>query len=396
MKQIFIMCAIFLSTLAMAQDWTNMNSGTTENLTKVYFVNDNVGFIIGENGTLLRTADGGSSWTNMNTGVSHNLTTISFLNENVGFINGLKTTDGGNNWTVQTETKNFDVLIAFANNNLIGGNPTNGYQGEIHKSTDGGLTWSLVVDPITNGIYINSHVVNNNVAYLTTWYNGHLVKTEDAGATWTEITSIIPHVGYIYGVSFPTTNIGIVTSGSQGKIVKTLDSGTTWNSIFPTSGNSFFKPKDIFASSVNDYIVVGENSQTTNNQKIYTTSDGGVNWVLTNAATSDLNDVHCTGANCYAVGKNGTIVTKTNTVLSVTDDVLNKEIKLFPNPTSGILYLNSNENYEITIFDLKGQTVLTTRTVEGKLDVSGLKDGLYLLRAKKNNQIVVSQKILID
>ncbi len=394
MKNLLFIPFIFLALLSRSQDWTTVTSGTTETLSKIHFINDSTGFILGDNGTLLKTSDGGNSWNTINTGVTHNLTTISFLNENEGYINGLRTIDGGNSWNVQLETSGFDVLIAFASNNLIGGNPTNLYQGEIHKSTDGGTTWSFVVDPITNGIYTDYYRVNDQTAYLATWYNGHLIKTEDAGSTWIENTTILSESGYIYGVSFPSDDIGIVASSSNGRIIKTTDGGVSWVSIFPSTGSDVFAAYGVFATSINDYVVVGRNTEATGNQKIYTTSDGGTSWTMSNSSTSNLNDVYCTSKNCYAVGENGTIVTRSNNVVNSTTDLENEQIKVFPNPTDDLLYIDSKEALDLTIFDLKGQLVLSSKTNQGNLDVSFLERGLYVLKISKNNQTVLTQEFL--
>ena len=40
-----------------AQSWNVFDIGTNENLKKVYFTNDATGFIIGDNGLLLKTVD---------------------------------------------------------------------------------------------------------------------------------------------------------------------------------------------------------------------------------------------------------------------------------------------------------------------------------------------------
>ena len=41
-----------------AQSWNLFDIGTNENLNKIYFTNDTIGFISGDNGLLLKTLDG--------------------------------------------------------------------------------------------------------------------------------------------------------------------------------------------------------------------------------------------------------------------------------------------------------------------------------------------------
>ncbi|HSF88700.1 MAG TPA: T9SS type A sorting domain-containing protein, partial [Saprospiraceae bacterium] len=56
-------------------------------------------------------------------------------------------------------------------------------------------------------------------------------------------------------------------------------------------------------------------------------------------------------------------------------------LNVFPSPTSGILYVSSRENHllKADIFDLTGKLLLSENTV-GKIDLSFLADGLYLLK----------------
>src|SRR6188768_1418886 len=82
----------------------------------LFFVNDQIGFIVGYNGNIYKTTNAGKSWEKKNSGTSLHLFSVFFLNENVGFAAGevmrnclsddcnkgsvfLKTTDGGETWT---------------------------------------------------------------------------------------------------------------------------------------------------------------------------------------------------------------------------------------------------------------------------------------------------------
>ena len=65
-------------TFIPPDSWTVISSGTTENLNNIKFLDDDTGIIVGDNGTILISNDGGETWSSMNSGVDENLNTITF------------------------------------------------------------------------------------------------------------------------------------------------------------------------------------------------------------------------------------------------------------------------------------------------------------------------------
>lgn len=82
------------------------------------------------------------------------------------------------------------------------------------------------------------------------------------------------------------------------------------------------------------------------------------------------------------------------------DNLLNN-YSIYPNPTSSFLYITSVDNIEeILIYDNLGKLIIHNNFNENskyfqKVDVSNLKNGIYLLKFKKNN-IFVSEKFIIN
>lgn len=68
-----------------------------------YFVSAQVGWLVGENGQMLRTEDGGTSWKLQDPGVGWSLMQMRFLDASNGVVFGsgglLRTADGGKTWT---------------------------------------------------------------------------------------------------------------------------------------------------------------------------------------------------------------------------------------------------------------------------------------------------------
>ena len=86
------------------------------------------------------------------------------------------------------------------------------------------------------------------------------------------------------------------------------------------------------------------------------------------------------------VGKTWAEVTNPST-LSISDlDVSN--LKIYPNPVSnGKLFINSNSNNEkeVTIYNLLGQEVFQTKMVSNLIDVSEIARGAYIIKIADNN-----------
>jgi len=118
-----------------------------------YFTSPQTGYAVGINGSAYKTTNSGDNWSILNTGVSaaYYMTKLYFTNNNTGFAIGntvnspivsviIRTTDGGNMWTI-LDSNHFGGLygITFSNSSLgyiVGSN------GTILHTTNGGLTFS--------------------------------------------------------------------------------------------------------------------------------------------------------------------------------------------------------------------------------------------------------------
>ncbi|HPN23237.1 MAG TPA: T9SS type A sorting domain-containing protein, partial [Tenuifilaceae bacterium] len=80
------------------------------------------------------------------------------------------------------------------------------------------------------------------------------------------------------------------------------------------------------------------------------------------------------------------------------DDLANDNIKIYPNPSKGIINISIDkdiiENVTIEIFDVLGKTI-HTKQAEGtsyfKVNLSGYANGVYYLRIKVKNEIIVKR-----
>ncbi|MGB2128186.1 MAG: T9SS type A sorting domain-containing protein [Flavicella sp.] len=67
-------------------------------------------------------------------------------------------------------------------------------------------------------------------------------------------------------------------------------------------------------------------------------------------------------------------------------------IRVFPNPTTEILYIEADSDVEVEVFNTTGNKVMTTNT--NKVDVSELMEGVYILKISNANNKTNTFKIV--
>jgi photosystem II stability/assembly factor-like uncharacterized protein len=244
----------------------------------IHFVNENIGWIIGCDGAIKKSDNGGDSWILLQSRVTSDLWDISFINDQVGWVCGsnntiLKTNNGGESWNTLLSDSTSDkifVALQFYDEN-IGWMSSN--QGEILRSVDGGSSWEIVKDDNLGGAQLA--VLDSNSAYCL---SGQLYYTSDGGKTWESYSIPTPKNYFISNFYFTDQNRGFVTlsNGSGGAIItefpilSTIDGGSNWelSDYLKDSGFSCV----YFVDQNNGWIGGIEN--------IYKTKDAGNSWTL--------------------------------------------------------------------------------------------------------------------
>ena len=91
---------------------------------------------------------------------------------------------------------------------------------------------------------------------------------------------------------------------------------------------------------------------------------------------------------------------KTDFTSSISDEVLSHKINVYPNPTQYELNLTWEEKQiaQTEVYNLQGQLIFSKNTDQGnsilKMDVSQLPKGLYFLKIKSSNDIILSKSFL--
>jgi len=188
------------------QSWTSQTSNTESSLMRVFFIDDRKGFIVGETGAILKTENGGDSWkikeldwfsimpeSLIEIGViAPNLYDVYFINDDIGWIVGdygivLTTEDGGENWNLRRGGQ-FPMLfgVYFADNNngwAVGQN------GLLLNSSDGGRSWETVTVPTNVSLH---KIYLSGLQGIIIGDQSTILETFNGGKDWTLLDLHIP------------------------------------------------------------------------------------------------------------------------------------------------------------------------------------------------------------
>lgn len=297
-----LLILIFLSILVngniLAQWVTKLNSGSP-NFYGTNFVNETTGWVVGQNGAIRKTTNGGNNWTDISI-VSGFFFNVFFTNANTGWVVGQsgvqKTTNGGTSWGSVNNVYSTGLSFPNSNTGYICG--LNGY---IAKSTNGGINWTSQTSGTTrqlNSIYF----ADANTGYACGEL-GTTLKTTDGGAVWNLGSTSFPQT--LWSINFIDANTGTAV-GNFGRVITTVNGGTNWT--FQSSGTT----SDLQCVSLRPGTslgwIVGYNGI------ILFTSNGGSNWSQqTSPVVQDFLGVHFpANATGFACGTGGVVVATTN------------------------------------------------------------------------------------
>lgn len=173
-------------TINSGQIWENIESGVNETFNVVVFPTETTGYICTEQGSVLKSTDGGNTWTKLVTGqYMPALRCASFLNENIGYVAGglwrvYKTTDGGITWSwVSGNDDSFvgEYGCSFADENIGYFVGTYSWVGKYYGNSED--KWDSFKTDAGDGTFSSVWALGTQKAIATT-YNGEIYACYDA------------------------------------------------------------------------------------------------------------------------------------------------------------------------------------------------------------------------
>lgn len=298
--------------------------------------------ILGKNtgGNLLISNDGGTTWETKTVGINNMISSIHFIDPDKGFL-------------------------------VTSGN--SGSAGQVHfiKTSDGGQTWSTPLALPGSGYDAQVVFLNEMKGFI--FYQAKLYKTTDGGNTWTASAEVNDN---IYTLSFIDANNGWA-GGKSRYFLKTTDGGITWTTVQTTGTPSISHINKLHFTSASDAYMIEYSGQ---QRTIRQTSNGGASWDTIQTKINALDLFYGDPGNIWLFGANNNVY-KLGSSTGI-EAVRPKGINLYPNPSSGILYIEHGypQPALLSVYNLVGEKMLST-VCENKtsLDISTLPAGSYIL-----------------
>ena len=410
MKSIFqFLFLIFLFPVGVFAQWTQLTSGTTQVLNELIFPATDTGYVVGDEGTLLRTTDGGTNWTQLNISTTKNLNDIYFLDSQTGYVVGdsgffASTVDGGSSWnsTYLNASGELNLNSVFFTSVLTGyaGGSVNFTQGIILKTTDGGINWTVTNTPVGSLDINYKRIVfpDPNIGYALS--RGMCIKTIDAGSNWFVTDTNLVNSGGMFSILedayFFSADTGYIVGWYNPFSGYTVNGGTTW--IDQLVLNNQWYSID-FSSPQTGYMIGWS--------QLVKTTDGGQTWWDITSPLIQLGGIYSmdfTDDNTgYACGENGRILKTTNGGITGIESLdFENKLSVYPNPSNGLVNIkidkvifSENESSQVQLLDICGKVVFehVLRENESRLEVQ-LNKGMYFVKIENNGNTYMEKLVI--
>jgi photosystem II stability/assembly factor-like uncharacterized protein len=237
--------------------WTQTVVPTRALLTGVSFPDPQHGWVVGHDGVILATSDGGRIWHRQDDGLSLDtvLLDVLFLDAAHGFAVGaygkfLETVDGGKHWTVAKPSEDevhFNRISAGADGQLY----LAGESGTLLVSSDGGKNWIKREVPYDGSLFGVLTAGENRL--ITYGLRGHILSSEDDGISWQPLHS---EIQVLIAGGTRLRNGTVVLAGQGGHFFVSRDEGRTFRHWKPA--NFATSVADLVETDDGDLLTVGE------------------------------------------------------------------------------------------------------------------------------------------
>ncbi|HUR67255.1 MAG TPA: YCF48-related protein [Chitinophagaceae bacterium] len=254
--KLFLGCFLLLSFTGFAQSgWKICNSPAfNSRVDDLFMLDTHTGYAVCGDGKIVKTTDGGENWSllQQNSGIYYR--SVEFINTQKGFVGGFpvaggttnvlrRTEDGGGTWTDLTSLlhpkarKGICGLAIPDANTIYGGG--NWYQDSAYivKSTDGGNTWSFIDMSAYASSIIDLNFTSKDTGFATgkgplPLESGVILYTTNGGMSWTKKFGNNISNEYCWKIQRLTPRLYFASLEDFGnetpKVLRSVDGGMTW------------------------------------------------------------------------------------------------------------------------------------------------------------------------
>jgi photosystem II stability/assembly factor-like uncharacterized protein len=386
-----------LSNFSFAQDWIQETSNTSNNLNGCFFVNKNIGWAVGDNGTIVCTTNGGNTWTIQSSGVSSDLFGAYFLDSLQGYCVGrcytiLFTSNGGATWRILDQDPS-----SFCTNNPYAHDLRTIIMEDTTTGTIGG---------VVGGIYTTNNWTNNTTQYsganifnyqiipyssqIFTCTDQAVEMSSDYGYTWNIAGNYESNLGYLkFGYYFNSSDIFVC---NQLSIYNYGLYNSQYSWIRVDTSSTYYINSLEFLNQQNGFFATSEGS-------IFYTNSAGNTWIQQSTyITTPLNQLFLVSdSSAWCVGDDGVILKYQQLTTGINQlSVNNNQLSIYPNPTSGQFAIKSNGNqngYMVEIYNVVGEKIYQSvlSNSQNIINLSSQPDGMYFVYLKSNEGVEVGK-----
>lgn len=242
-------------------------------------------------------------------------------------------------------------------------------------------------------------VLTAGIVYTSGSPGGYSGSPGDGGANCTDchggtasvksgwITSNIPQSGYIAGQTYTITVTGTLANATKaGFEITCEDSQNIKSGTFVITNSTETK-----LTNGNKAVTQKSGGVTpTSGTKVWT-----VNWTAPSSGSGSVTFYAAFNLKTTARNTFTSTLSVTENTTSIETNEIDDFIKLYPNPTNGILYFNNNTSLKnISVIDLSGKEVMNISNISENIDISNLKAGIYSVVVNTENDKVFIHRVI--
>ncbi len=302
MRYLAAIVLLLMTAPVAAEDYVRIDIPTEADITQIYFMTDQLGWVATEDGEVLSTFDGGKTWKLMEV-TSRAIKDIQFQLRQ-GYLVGergmvMKSTNGGASWEDISQNMKYNFVgVGVVNDTavVVVGTDLNSMsktKGIIFESFDAGRTWQKHPYHLGNG-YTDIAVWPPRIVYLLA--SKKAFHSINCGMRYFRGEYEGSRLGF--GFDF-MENKGFMV-GYEGLVARTSDHGRNWEDI------PFDITKNLFAVEMFDHysgVAVGEDGLV-----VYLYNDGNRHIAENCGYEVDLHAVAVTGQKIFIGGDDGVLL----------------------------------------------------------------------------------------
>lgn len=256
-----------LATCDGGQTWAERMVPFHAPVNEVVFLDAQIGFLAGAEGTVFQTTNGGENWQSLVSVPRRELRKVYFADQNRGWATGdrlsLRTSNGGMRWELVPYMPWQAMLFADSLRGWALGD-------SVYRTEDGGQSWSTLAPPLP-GRPQAAFILNEHVGWLSYSFPGDrlMARTRDGGQSWQMSTSVPLNVtGLFFADSAHGWAVG--TAQNLPVIFFTSDGGASWHEQYRGSSPYCWYEDVFFVDAMVGWAAGMDGS--------VVTMDGGATW----------------------------------------------------------------------------------------------------------------------